>query len=730
MQRRPLGMLVFVLLLSAVNLQCAGRTNCDFGACTDAGGDAMCGMFVGMPGRRCTVAGDCSDGRYCNGAEQCIMGCCAASTGNVNCMSAFTCATGTCSDEMAMCTYQLNHTACVAPQRCSRMRGCADPNTVDCSEGGDGTCSAELGGDICTGQYTCNSTTRRCQLAAGTSCDDMNPCTTDTCTVNGGRPDCRHMNTVDTTTDINNCGVCRRQCVPGPHQVAECVASMCRNRCTPGYTDANMDPADGCECMGGMSSDVPDLMFTDVNCDGIDGHRVGGTFVAEFGDDSAAGTIDAPLRTIQAGIAMAAGHTIKHVYVAAGTYAGPVLLRAGVGIYGGYDATRAWARSRTTVTTIRSGTPQPALRAEDLDGMGMVTEVQLFSIVSGNNLAQGGSSNAVRVLRSVGPIVFRGVTVDSGNGGPGADGADGPAGPGGSDGAAGAGGCLSCSSRGTGGSGGASACSSNGGPGGNGGYTSGGNRGGDGSTASMAVAGAGGSGGAAGRCDNMPIAASGVNGTAGGTGERGMPGVLAGSPARVSALGDFVAAVGGDGLNGGAGAGGGGGGGGGGGVDFSPTCVGDRAGGGGGGGSGGCGGQGGDGGSGGGGSFPLVVVNSTVTVEDSVLRAARGGVGGAGGSGGAGGVAGRGAVGGASAGASGRGANGGNGGVGGPGGGAAGGAGGPSVCVLYSGRAASLSASTSCTRGGAGAGGAGGNSPGAAPAPAGSLGFSDVTMSL
>src|SRR3954471_5668275 len=60
--------------------------------------------------------------------------------------------------------------------------------------------------------------------------------------------------------------------------------------------------------------DAPDLGFVDSNCDGIDGDAAGAVWVSPTGDDAAAGTLRAPLATIQAAVDKAAA-TAAPVYV-------------------------------------------------------------------------------------------------------------------------------------------------------------------------------------------------------------------------------------------------------------------------------------------------------------------------------------------------------------------------------------------------------------------------------
>ncbi|MEI8257056.1 MAG: hypothetical protein WCJ30_15390, partial [Deltaproteobacteria bacterium] len=402
---------------------------------TDGGGDVS---RVCAPGvRTCNTLMDCQDQSVCNGTEQCNNGCC--TRGNVlSCTSPYACVTGSCNEEAGGCVSRLNHTSCntAVGERCTATLGCALPGMIDCSETGDQACVL-LGGDPCVGIFTCDPANHHCRSGSPTNCDDMSPCTVDSCTVANGMAACQHTPNVDLTSDPANCGICRRQCQPGPHQLANCTASNCIVGCITGWLDANHDPLDGCECMGGSALDTPDMLFVDSNCDGIDGDAAGGVFVADFGDDAAAGTMAAPLRTIQAGISMAALRPLKQVYVSTGTYTGPVRLMTGVSIYGGYDALAAWTRARTNVSTIRSASANAAVTGNNIT---VALEIQLFAITSQPTVAPGASSYAMRITASTGHITVRGCSIDAGNGGVGIDGYDGLDGGRGSDATAGGGG--------------------------------------------------------------------------------------------------------------------------------------------------------------------------------------------------------------------------------------------------------------------------------------------------
>lgn len=52
---------------------------------------------------------------------------------------------------------------------------------------------------------------------------------------------------VNTATDVNNCGVCKKVCPTGPNGTPACLKSACGFDCKPGYADCNGMGADGCE---------------------------------------------------------------------------------------------------------------------------------------------------------------------------------------------------------------------------------------------------------------------------------------------------------------------------------------------------------------------------------------------------------------------------------------------------------------------------------------------------
>jgi hypothetical protein len=390
-------------------------------------------------------------------------------------------------------------------------------------------------------------------------------------------------------------------------------------------------------------------------------------FVSTGGDDAAAGTPSAPLRTVQAAIlrAQTAGNQAD-VYVAQGNYPEALTLAPGVSVYGGYGA--AWLRDPAAhVTTVGAGTLA-------VQGTG-VSDLALdgLTIRSANAGATGESSYAV-FLRNVTAVTLRRTALLPGSGAAGAAGANGIGGQSGNPGQGGFPGSCDAG-HGNGGAGGSSPIA--GGAGGRGGLE-GANPGVAGFPGSGPAPGQGGSGGSGG--------ITGSPGNPGGNGGNGAPGTNgpAGGPLGTFSTTAYQPASGGDGATGTVGSGGGGGGGGGGQGGFWVNDGGGN--GGGGGGAGGSGGSGGTRGGGAGGSFGLVALTSQVALIDVQITTSNGGAGGAAGGGGAGGTGGNGGPGATvcteEVGAGGNGGRGGDGGRGGHGGG---GGGGPSIAIVVDG---------------------------------------------
>lgn len=599
---------------------------------------------------------------------------------------------------------------------------CSDVNATATCDGGDCVVSCDAGFGNCDSDATtgceqelssipnCGSCGEDCALPNADSTCEQSACQFQTC--DPGYEDCDNdlqANGCEIHTDVNpsNCGACGSICNV-PFASEECSGGQCNFLgCDPDRHDLNQDLSDGCEyaCTFTSSSDPPDLNGTDANCDGIDGEVIRAIFVAKSGDDSNAGSPDAPVLTLAEALSTAATTSgIDHVYVSRGVYEEQVTLENGISIYGGYAADQNWNRSNTYVTKIYNpGTPgQPPIAVEG-DGLSNRTVVDLLTIESGSASGDGVSSYGLHCDGCTG-LELTNNTIIGGNGSPGINGSDGQSGQNaygrGYNGGYGGTGSCDGSGWGAGGAAGTSDCGRRGGAGGRGG-SEGSNSGYTGQTGLYSSpAGAGG-----GSESDGGDGASGTDGASGGNGSGG-------SSASVSG-GFWVAEDGLDGNDGNHGNGGSGGGGGGGQGGF---WVNDGSGnGGGGGGGGGCGGLAGAGGHAGGGSFGLFLIDSSgVVIDNSEIISGNGGDGGDGGSGGVGSSGGLGRPGGSyCSGEVGDGGAGGHGGDGGNGGHGGGGRGGDSVSVFTENTTVTLPGTNTLLVGSAGSGGASSGSAGA-----------------
>lgn len=426
-------------------------------------------------------------------------------------------------------------------------------------------------------------------------------------------------------------------------------------------------------------TDTPDESFTDTNGDGIDGMRCGPIFVAGNGNDKNPGTIDRPMRNLNAAILAAAAMTpVRDVYVSSNsTYYGSVMFLPGVNVYGGYDHTNGWSRSsaKAVVQGRSIGAWIPP------GGSGLLTIDSLD--IRASDIAEAGQHSIGLVADANMLVGFRNCTIRSGFGGSGNFGDNGVAGARGGAGQAGEQGeCDSIMpNRGPiGGSGGAGATQGGGGGrGGSDGTSYPAQNGFPGHNGGGSGGGAGGDYGAGG--DPGRDGKNGQNGNAGQNGAHGAGGTI------------WYA----DGLPGSDGANGyGGGGGGGGGGQDCTWCIRGAGNAGGGGGGGGYLGTAGTAGTAGGSSIGLLVREGLIGLPAGTsIFAGRGGNGGNGGKGGKGGAGGAGGSGGSTCvDEVGRGGNGGNGGKGGDGGHGGGGAGGHSIAVLEEGGAVPAPLST------------------------------------
>ncbi|TNF35663.1 MAG: hypothetical protein EP329_06025, partial [Deltaproteobacteria bacterium] len=251
---------------------------------------------------------------------------------------------------------------------------------------------------------------------------------------------------------VANCGGCGISCLALSFTHASPVcdtsgggAPQCGYDCDGSWVD--VDGLPGCECLPSSSTDYPDALGTDADCDGIDGEIDKGVFVAKTGSDSASGELDDPLRTIQAGIAKAVSLNRRDVYVATGVYVESISLKNGVRVYGGYSPSFRERDVEVHEAAIIGDVPTAALPgAVNVISVGGTaskpTGLDGFTVFGTNNPDDGGSSYAV-YMKNAGQYasITRNLVI-AGDGGAGTAGNDGANGTGGGNGNAGQRACL------------------------------------------------------------------------------------------------------------------------------------------------------------------------------------------------------------------------------------------------------------------------------------------------
>ncbi len=572
-------------------------------------------------------------------------------------------------------------------------------------------------GELCAGRQTCNSGVLSTCASFAEVCDGIdNDC-------NGNIDDGFRDSRGAYSLDIANCGQCGVDCRVGPVRVDDLVcggdpfAPRCVLDCPDArdgiqngdHIDADLDVANGCECVVSRLDDIPGPVRTsgsslDTNCDGADGIVISSFYVAVDGSDEGPGSPTRPFRTISRAIERAAqsarvSQPRTDVFIASGTYAERLILPDGVRLHGGYrrdflSLDPAGFRVDVRAPLTAASAFGAVLVTES--GAGATSTVIEWMTLRGRDAVDGKPAVGVWIESPGERFEIRDSEIYSGRGGSGGNGMRGAAGATAPENAragdlpraaienagracmrveanrvrGGSGGSQRC--RGvdvSGGEGGSSQCPQEDGPAQPSGAVGRGTLGGVGgiggidsngpitprrmdSTCNAAAC--------CGLADfNVPGDFHGPEtGTVGRDGSDGSPGRgctdMFGRPTRMGDLDDWIqemATAGATGIDGG----GGGGGGAGGGVEFDwtpPACmfVDGLGGGGGGGGGGGCAGLAGGGGGNGGHSIG-VFVNATPALDRSLLTNVRviagaGGRGGDGGAGGDGGLGARGAEGG------------------------------------------------------------------------------------
>ncbi|MFP2913394.1 hypothetical protein ACLESD_52045, partial [Pyxidicoccus sp. 3LFB2] len=210
-------------------------------------------------------------------------------------------------------------------------------------------------------------------------------------------------------------------------------------RCEPeGVNPDAGDAGDGgfdAGCTVTSDADTPDDTFSDDNCDGVDGDATAGLFVdPNDGDDQNAGTLTAPLRTLNRALELlrrADGGPVRRLYLAGGAYnESGLVLDVPASLHGGYiRGAQQWTRAGNNPARLNGG--PVGLTVRGVRDAGIVLEY--VHVRSADAVGAGEPSIALRVLNAS-DVELRNLTLEAGLGGAGADGGTGRPGQAGLDG--------------------------------------------------------------------------------------------------------------------------------------------------------------------------------------------------------------------------------------------------------------------------------------------------------
>lgn len=172
------------------------------------------------------------------------------------------------------------------------------------------------------------------------------------------------------------------------------------------------------DCEPNGEHDEPDEDFIDANCDGIDGDVEGAVFVSTSGFDDAEGSIKKPVQSLAKAVELATAGG-RAVYVCNGTYRENLVVETPVSIFGGYDCSRGWRRTKDWAV-LQAGVGVP-LVVKDVDGK---VHLERLSFRAPSGLSDGQSSQAAAVLNSS-DVTLTQVELKTGSGAAGADGISG-----------------------------------------------------------------------------------------------------------------------------------------------------------------------------------------------------------------------------------------------------------------------------------------------------------------
>jgi hypothetical protein len=208
------------------------------------------------PGKICVecvaTADTCRAGTYCNGSNECTLGCKQESDCVASPLSPH------CDVTRHQCVACRTLADCTGADQCSPAGECVQGCDLDAGKlcSGAKQCCNKLCIDVTTDPLNCGGCGVACSLANGTPACAANKCSW-TCA--SGYAHCGTGNTgceTNTRTTIAHCGSCTTDCSATVANATGivCTAGACSyGSCTMGFADCDGQKANGCECTCGAA---------------------------------------------------------------------------------------------------------------------------------------------------------------------------------------------------------------------------------------------------------------------------------------------------------------------------------------------------------------------------------------------------------------------------------------------------------------------------------------------
>lgn len=273
------------------HLVCNGIESCSATLGCQAGTAPSCGDTFSCTADSCSESAGgcvhapnnaaCSNGVFCDGVEQCVVGAGCTPGAAPTCSDGIACTTDACSGATDACVHTAVNAACDnglycdGVETCSATLGCVAGMAVNCNDGlacSDDSCIEAT--DSCDHSYNAANCPSG-QVCTASGCAMGRACTGPTASVCDDGQFCNGMETCSSATSVP--GTCQPGTVVDCNDSQTCSTDLCSNAlamCTYTAWDRDGDGYQDLNCLG-LGTDCEDLDATihpgaTETCDGVD----------------------------------------------------------------------------------------------------------------------------------------------------------------------------------------------------------------------------------------------------------------------------------------------------------------------------------------------------------------------------------------------------------------------------------------------------------------------------